>query len=122
MPGKLEIQNGSILKDINIALLSVDGIETLLNQKVIKKNENIKLNVSGGVKNLIVYSDTNNIIWKGMIPSYISHPIIIYPDYKRVIYKDTIIVNTLSKKDKSKIFLYILLPIIIIICYCIYLI
>ena len=121
MPGKLEIQNGSITNDIHISLWSIDGEKKHLDTKKIEKNSSISLIVKGGVKMLNV-SQNDLIIWKGVIPSYISSPIIIYPEYKRVVYKDNTIVNMLSN-DTNILDIFntsIVILLIIVILFCIY--
>jgi len=101
MPGKLEINNASSSTHVVIFLWSVDGREQHLNSKTLGSGKTISAIVKGGVKMLIVATADGNIFWEGMIPSYGSVPVFIYPENRTLTYRNTVLVNTLGYTQSS---------------------
>jgi len=101
MPGKLEIKNGSLSEESFISLWSSDGKENHLNERNIKPQESISSVVKGGVKKLTITKKDGTVIWKGLIPSYGSTPVIIYPERATVTYKETVLVNLLNSNNRK---------------------
>ena len=121
MSGKLEIQNGSLASNVFITLLSIDGSETHLDNKILSTGETIGSIVKGGTKRLIVANNKKDVLWEGVIPTYISQPIMIYPEHSKVIYKDNIIPNMRNQNgiimNNSYVIVITILILILIICY-----
>jgi hypothetical protein len=119
MSSKLEIQNGSLNSKIFITLSSIDGNEIHLDNKMINTSESIESVVKGGTKRLIIKTNENDVFWEGVIPTYVSHPVMIYPEYNKVIYKDNIIPNMKNENNNtiSTILTLITVLFLIIICY-----
>lgn len=102
MPGKLEISNGSSTQNILISLQSIDEKEYHLALRTLEADETTSAIVKGGVKKLIVASESGDVFWEGAIPSYGSSPIIILPESKTVTYQSMTLVNThVSTSDRT---------------------
>ncbi len=96
MPGKLEIKNDSTSQDVIVSLWSADGKDQHLNSQSLASGETTEAVVTGGVKNLIVAASDGNVFWEGMIPSYGSAPVTIYPEQHVVTYREVVLVNTMG--------------------------
>lgn len=96
MPGKLEIENSSLTQSILISLWSADNKEQHLQNVTLKAGESTSAVVKGGVKRLSASTTSGTTFWDGMIPSYGDSPIMVYPETNKVVYKDTVLVNTLG--------------------------
>lgn len=102
MPGKLEIKNSSTSQDVIVFLWSADGKEQHLNSESLGSGETTGAVVKGGVKKLIVATSDGNVFWEGMVPSYGSSPITIYPEPRGVVtYRDVVLVNTIGYSSQK---------------------
>jgi hypothetical protein len=126
---KVTIVNKSDNKNILIKLQSPEDANEDFEKEFIpiQAMQNIELAYQNATANLFVKLDEENlneIVWKGIVPTKVQHPIEIYPEERRVIFDGMILpdnfktitsFNEGSKKSYNNIWLYFLIIAVIVI-------
>lgn len=104
MPGQLDIKNNSKASNILISVSSIDRKLVHVKNKRLSADEMITTIVKGGTKKLTISDDNGSVIWDGVVPSYGTSAIQIFPEMAIVKYKDVDLVNLLKyQKSNFKI-------------------
>ena len=124
MPGQLDIKNNSGSIKVLISVTSIDGKTSHTKNKPLDTNETVSIVIKGGTKKLTVLNNSGSIIWDGVVPSYGTSAVQIFPETTTVKYKDITLVDTSKFSVKSnsiissrmQIGIAILLAVLILIC------
>lgn len=99
MPNKVVLKNSSRSIPVVVSLLSDDRSQAIidLENKLISPSSTESVIVKGGVKKLIVRKEHGVKVWEGMVPTYGTRDIVIFPEKAEVRYADEKLVNNLAQ-------------------------
>lgn len=96
MPGQLDIKNNSKTTEVLLSIVSIDGKLVHVKNKPLVAEELTSVVVKGGTKKLTVFTSDGTALWDGVVPSYGTSVVDIFPDTAIVKYKDITLVNLLK--------------------------
>jgi len=116
---KVTIVNNSELKNILVKLQSPEDANEDFEKGFIQvqSNQRIELAYQNATANLFVkIEDLDEVVWKGIIPTKVQHPIEIYPEERKVIFDGMVLPDSFkpttnfsnegNKKSYHNIWLY----------------
>lgn len=97
MPNKVVLKNSSRSIPVVVSLLSDDRSIIDLENTLVAPSSTESVIVKGGVKKLIVRKEHGVKVWEGMVPTYGTRDIVIFPEKAEVRYADEKLVNNLAQ-------------------------